>query len=813
VTPLFSSPESRYANDGYSAWLRYPRLSSAVDVPPRVVRLGSGIELDAAAREIRFSFDRLFGQSPSVGFDLSAPSLVVGVVDDLEGIDLPRREELKPDGFLIFRSSGHLIVTGLDSRGVLYGTFALLRKLSAGTSLDLAPGEAWLENPRAPIRFLNHWDNPDGTIERGYAGRSIFFRDGFGGLITEDLARVTDYARLLASVGINGCSLNNVNTDERIYSSEGLAEMRKLADAMRPYGVRALLSVSLESPRTMGGLSTFDPLDAKVAGWWREKAAEIYREIPDLAGLILKADSEGRLGPSAYGRTHADAANVVASALAPFGGLFFYRGFVYNHRMDWRDLSLDRARAAYDNFMPLDGAFADNAIVQIKNGPIDFQVREPASPCFSALEKTNKVIEVMITQEYLGQQHHTVYEVPWWKDTFDFELDGTPVKDLVGGFVAVCGVGRDENWLGNHLAQANLYGYGRLCWDPSLSSQAISNEWTSLTFSREPFVVDEVRQILMRSWPVYEAYTGNMGIGGLTDIIQIHYGPSPISSEHNGWGQWHRSKETGTGMNRTVATGTGFAGQYPPQTAAMFESLSTCPEELLLFFHHVPYAHRLQSGKTIIQHFYDEHYRGAEEVGEFVARWRKLEGHIDDARFREVLAQLKYQAGHAKVWRDSVCHWFARLSGIPDEQGRVGNEPNRIEAESMTLDGYEVVTVEPWEAASGGQAIQLSRQSGTATFAFPLPSGTYDIATWYFDTSAGHPAYALSVNGNEIDSWRAVRDLPTTKLDAHSRARRMTPTVSLATNDVMVLKGLAEGEDLAGIDFIEFVGQTLLLPA
>src|SRR5580765_535265 len=372
--------------------------------------------------------------------------------------------------------------------------------------------------------------------------------------------------------------------------------------------------------------------------------------VPDFGGFVLKADSEGRVGPSTYGRTHADAANVVARALRPHGGIIFYRGFVYDHHMDWANPKNDRARAAYDNFRDLDGKFDDNVIIQIKNGPIDFQVREPASPLFGTLDKTREAIELQITQEYFGQGRHTVFLVPMWKATLDFDMhaaDGpTPVKALVagrvfkrpvGGFVGVSNVGLDDNWYGNHMSQANLYGFGRLAWNPDLTAQRISEEWTRQTFGSDPKIAETVNRIQLTSWRTFENYTGPLGLQTLTDIVGDHYGVAVEASERNGWGQWHNADEKGAGMDRTVATGTGYVGQYRPAVAKMYESLDTCPDDLVLFLHHVPYTYKLHSGKTVIQYVYDSHYEGAAAVAGWVRNWKPLRGRIDDQRYRDVL--------------------------------------------------------------------------------------------------------------------------------------------------------------------------------
>jgi alpha-glucuronidase len=464
--------------------------------------------------------------------------------------------KLEPDGYWLKTlrdgAARYTIVTAANDRGVLYGAFALLRKIALGEPVgDLDEKQS----PFAPVRWINQWDNLDGSIERGYGGRSIFWENDHA---RADLTRAGEYARLLASLGINGCSINNVNANPRILASDFIPEVARVAAAFRPWGIQVALAVDFGIPQTVGGLDTFDPLDPRVAAWWKSKADEIYRSIPDLAGFVLKADSEGRVGPSAYGRTHADAANAVARALQPHGGLLFYRGFVYDHHMDWRNAKNDRARAAYDNFKQLDGKFDDNVVIQIKNGPIDFQVREPASPLFGELEKTSQAVELQITQEYMGQARHTVFLVPMWKETLDFDMHAgpapTPVKALVagkvlhrpaGGFVGVANVGLDENWAGNHISMANLYGFGRLAWDPDLGARRLAEEWTRLTFGEDSKVVETVVGIELSSWRTYENYTGPLGLQTLTDITGDHYGVAVEASERNGWGQWHKADEKG----------------------------------------------------------------------------------------------------------------------------------------------------------------------------------------------------------------------------------------------------------------------------
>src|SRR5258708_7951366 len=657
-------------------------------MPAVIVTFGDSKLVESARLEAIRGVRGMLGRTLRVETGLPRENaIVLGTLADLPQLHLTA--SLKPDGYLV-KTVGvgpvvYTVVTASNDRGVLYGTFALLRKIAIGESIAELDEQ---QSPHVPVRWVNHWDNLDGSIERGYGGRSIFWENQH---VRADLSRVNDYGRMLASLGINGCSINNVNSDRRLLTPDFIPQVARIAEALRPWGVQVVLSVDFGSPKTLGGLDSFDPLYARVAEWWKAKVDEIYRAVPDLAGFVMKADSEGRVGPSAYGRTHADAANVVARGVAPHDGLIFYRGFVYDHHADWRNLKNDRARAAWDNFHDRDGKFDSNVVIQVKNGPIDLQVREPASPLFGALPKTNEAIELQITQEYFGQARHTVFLVPMWKEVLDFDMhargDGTPVKSLVKAFVGVSNVGLDDNWFGNELSQANLYGFGRLAWNPDLSAQRIDEEWTRLTFRNDPKVIQTVGAIQLSSWRTYENYTGPLGLQTLTEIPGNHYGVAVETSERNGWGQWHRADEQGVGMDRTVATGTGFIGQYSPPAARIYESVETCPDDLLLFTHHVPYTHVLHNGKTVIQYIYDLHYDGADAVARYVQQWRSLSGRIDSQRYQEVLEQLEYQAGQSELWRDAVSNWFLHTSGIPDAQRRVGRYPGRVEAESMMLDG------------------------------------------------------------------------------------------------------------------------------
>jgi alpha-glucuronidase len=815
---------SAAAESGADGWLRYPFISdpavrSRYDaVPGTVVTLGSSIVLQTARDELGRGLESMLHRKPVVAGALGrGDALVLGsterIREAIPAIDVP--EPSAPDGFWIAtlanRDRRLTVIAGRGDRGALYGTFALLRRVALHQPLaDLNEVEA----PAAPLRWVNEWNNLDGSIERGYGGRSIFFEAGH---VVGDLTRVRAYARLLASVGVNACAVNNVNADPRVLTTAFVPDLARLADAFRPWGVRLAIAVDFSSPQRVGGLDTFDPLDARVAAFWSDRAADLYRAVPDFAGFVLKADSEGRLGPSAYGRTHADAANLIARALAPHGGVLFYRGFVYDHHMDWRDPKNDRARAAWDNFHDLDGGFDDNVVLQIKHGPIDFQVREPASPLFGALARTNQAIELQITQEYTGQQRHVCFLVPMWKEVLDFDMraggGATPVKALaagttrarpLGGFVGVSNVGRSSNWLGHDLAVANLYGFGRLAWNADLPAARIADEWTRLTFGDEHRVVETITGILLESWPAYERYTGPLGAGTLTDILNAHYGPGVESSERNGWGQWHRADHEGVGMDRTMATGTKYIGQYSPQVAAMYESLETCPDNLLLFMHHVPYTHRLKAGGTVIQHIYDAHYQGAEEAARFVDRWRELAGAIDTDRYAAVLEKLEYQSGHAIVWRDAVVSWFLRASGIPDARGRAGHAADRIEAESMTLDGYVVEPVTPWETASGGRAAACPvAHPCAASYRFPGADGVYTIAVLFFDESDGQSEYRMFVGEREIGRWRASDDLPSSTPNGHTATRRLIRKVAIRNGETIRVEGTPDAGERAVLDYVE----------
>jgi alpha-glucuronidase len=534
------------------------------------------------------------------------------------------------------------------------------------------------KSPAVKLRILNHWENPgnrndSSSIERGYAGSGIFKWNE----LPEIDKRYTDYARLCASVGINATVINSPNTAKRglegwkLLTPEYYPKLRALSNVFKNYGIKLYISVNFFSPVIISNYKDADPLNPEVQQWWEQKVAELYREVPNFGGFLVKADSEGEPGPMKYGRTHAEGANIIAKALEPFGGIVMWRAFVYGREK----LSPDRACQAYEIFKPLDGSFADNVLIQIKNGPIDFQVREPVSPLFGAMPETNQILELQITQEYTGHSTHICYLVPQWKEILDFDtyakgkgstvnkvIDGTLFGYEHSGIAGVSNFGDDLNWTGHILAQANAYGFGRLTWDPGLAVEHISKEWIHLTFGNDRKLQEVIGSILHSSWLTYENYTSPLGVGVMCNAgggVKGHYDPAPSIRVN-----YHQADCEGVGYDRTTKSGSGYTNQYFNPVRATYERLETCPEELLLFFHHVPYTYELKSGKTVIQHIYDSHNRGVKQVKEYKTEWGTLEGLVDEERFIHVSGKLEEQIKHAGVWRDSINQYFHALSEI-----------------------------------------------------------------------------------------------------------------------------------------------------
>ena len=626
-----------------------------------VCLLCGGKVIDSAVNEIIHTAERI---------GCGVPKTVTELSDDFCGFVLGVDETLGAGAYTVETNGMTVNIKGGDENGVLYGVFRFIILVSGGV---LPENIGLSEKPAYGIRMIDHWDNADGSIERGYAGNSIFFR---GGKFLDNKARITDYARLLASVGINSVCINNVNvhqTETFFITDRFLDDVSGLADIFGDFGIKLYLSVNFAAPITAGGLGTADPLDEDVRKWWKDTAENIYRHIPDFGGFIVKADSENRPGPFTYGRDHADGANMLADALRPYGGIVIWRCFVYNCHVDWRDRSTDRAKAAYDNFMPLDGKFADNVYLQVKNGPMDFQIREAVSPLFGALKSTNVLAEFQITQEYTGQQKDLCYLVPMWKECLDFDTyhggKGSYVSKKILGAAGVSNIGDSPCFTGNPLAGANLYGFGRLLFDPSLSSEEIALEWVRAAVTSDPDDAKLITDMLLGSRGIYESYTSPLGIGWMV-VPHYHYGVDVDGYEYSPWGTYHYSDLHGLGVDRTIASGTGYTAQYAAENRDMYENIDTCPDELLLFFHHVPYTHMLKSGKTVIAHIYDSHFEGAEKAEELLEKWDSLKGRIPEDYHRAVRERFVMQLENSIRWRDVVNTYYYRKSGIADACGR-----------------------------------------------------------------------------------------------------------------------------------------------
>ena len=545
-------------------------------------------------------------------------------------------------------------ITGGET-GVLYGAYALMMARRAGEALPLGD-----QSPQWPLRMINCWDNAEGTVERGYAGRSLFFEDG---VFAYDPVRMRQLVRMMASVGLNVLCINNVNVHapaHKLIEEAWLPQLAELAGIFRAYGVKLMLSIDYAHPMRHG-VPTADPLDQQVADWWQERAEIVYRYVPDLAGFLVKADSEHRPGPFTYGRSHADGANMLARALAPFGGKLIWRCFVYNCKQDWRDKVTDRPKAAYDTYMPLDGQFDDNVILQIKNGPYDFQVREPVSPLLLGMQHTATALEVQLAQEYTGHQID-VYAMPvMWQEV----MDVMPAS-RVQAVAAVSNLGRDDNYTGHPFAAVNLYAFGRYAWDGTVDPDAVIRAWCRLTYDLPKVQEDALHGLLMGSRAVYEKYTATLGLGWMVEP-HIHYGPSPMGYEYALWGTYHRADREAVGIDRTAA-GTGYVCQYPPELRAKYENPDTCPDELKLFFHRLRYDYVMADGRTLIQRIYDDHFEGAEEVERMADTLAQLD--LPEPDRTEVQERMARQIHNAREWRDVINTFFHRLSGVEDAKGR-----------------------------------------------------------------------------------------------------------------------------------------------
>lgn len=558
------------------------------------------------------------------------------------------------EAYTVSETADSCIISGNDA-GLLYGVYAVLTAWRAGRPIPVGH-----HAPAYALRMLNCWDNMDGSIERGYAGRSLWFDHD---RVEYDPERIRCVASSLASVGINTVCINNVNVHESALSliDGQLDEVAKLAALFRAYHIRLLLSVNFAHPY-IAGLESADPLDPAVREWWAKRADLVYAKIPDLAGFLVKADSEGCPGPYTYGRSHADGANMLAEALEGHGGVLIWRCFVYNCRQDWRDRGTDRPMAAYEHYHPLDGQFADNVILQVKNGPFDFQVREPISPLLLSMPKTNLALEVQLAQEYTGQQID-IYSMPgMFRETWD-----TMGSERIMAAAAVSNLGNDRNYTGHPFASLNLYAFGCFAWNPASDPETVTRDWVHLTYpALIPGDADRLLELLMRSREVYEKYTTPMGLGWMI-TPNTHYGPSPEGYEYQAWGTYHRADRNAVGIDRT-RKGTGYTAQYPEKLQDLFENPDTCPENLLLFFHRLRYDAVMRDGRTLIQRLYDDHFEGAEAVAKMAEVLQCLPFPQEDAQV--IRERIQAQIRNAQEWRDVINTYFHRLSGVDDARGR-----------------------------------------------------------------------------------------------------------------------------------------------
>jgi alpha-glucuronidase len=692
-------PRSATAEDGYRLWLRYDRLPerAVYAYRPRVAIVvvpGANATLDAIRTELVDGLSGLFDHPVRVAADVDRDgAVVVGTPTNsrlIAGLGWARQlADLGPEGFRIksVRLAGHAatVIASEGEIGALYGVFAFLRlvqTLSPLDDLDIS------QQPRLRLRVLDHWDNLDGSIERGYAGRSLW---DWQVVPTTSIPRLRDYARANASVGINGSVLNSANARSEILGAGYLRNAAAIADIFRPYGVRIYLSARFSAPIELGGLKTADPLDPAVVAWWRAKADEIYRLIPDFGGFLVKASSEGQPGPHAYHRSHADGANMLASALAPHKGVVMWRAFVYDP-----DPGSDRAAAAYDALQHFDGQFAPNVLLQVKNGPIDFQPREPFHPLFGAMPKTQLMLELQITQEYLGFANHLVFLAPMWRECLDSDtyasgpgssvarvVEGRLTKSRSAGMAGVANTGSDRNWTGHHFAQANWYAFGRLAWDPEIRSQQIANEWIRMTLTRDPDAIRAIAHIMLES---HEAEVDSMTPLGLHHIMWPghHYGPAPwwARDVRRDWNSiyYHRADERGVGFDRTE-TGSGAVSRYRPPVKDRFADVATCPEAYLLWFHHVPWDHRMRSGRTLWDELCLHYQRGVDWVRGARRQWDTLAGAVDPERHAHVANRLAIQERDAVWWKDAVLLYFQTFSRRP--------LPDKVEKPQKTLEEYE----------------------------------------------------------------------------------------------------------------------------
>ena len=594
--------------------------------------------------------------TPSVPAGLKSAAELARFELDSAGISAVLQEDSSlGDAFRIESlENGTFLLTG-GQTGLLYAAYRLITARLSGETLPFPFSSA----PAYALRMINCWDNMDGIVERGYAGRSLFFE---GGRLSYSEDRMHTLGRLLASAGLNILCINNVNVHDpaQLLIEDYLPDLAALADLFRPFGIRLMVSVDFSQPMRHG-IPTADPLSAEVRSWWKDTAARVYAAVPDLAGYLVKADSEGRPGPFTYGRNHADGANMLAEALDPYGGYVVWRCFVYNCRQDWRDTKTDRPKAAWEHYAYLDGAFDSNVILQVKHGPFDFQVREPLSPLLLGMKRTNLAMELQLAQEYTGHQIDLYTMIPMWKELFE-EMPA----DSIMSVAAVSNLGNDDNYTGHPLAAVNLYTYGMLAWDPSVDPGTAVTRWARLTYAFPEAQERELVSLLLSTRRIYEKYTAPLGIGWMV-TPHDHYGPNPSGYEYDLWGTYHKANRDAVGIDRTH-TGTGYLDQYPEEFRRKYEDPETCPDLYLLFFHRLPYSFRMKDGRTLLQRIYDDHFEGLDETRTMASALLSLPFPEPDASV--IRARIRKQTANAREWCDIINTFFYRLSGIPDERGR-----------------------------------------------------------------------------------------------------------------------------------------------
>jgi len=678
------------AESGHQLWLRFDKIN------PKT-QFFSEINADQslfAVKEFLRDWTEIIGKSPMMVNSLNDNILVIGTLKSKNIISFRLNNELNKlgvDGYVIKtvhqKNKTITVVAACDDKGLLYGVYHLLKIIQTNefsTSLNIS------EKPSYSLRILDHWDNLDGSVERGYAGHSIFWRYGekHPTVTDKDIDLWKEYGRANASIGINGTVLNNVNSSPNMLSEEYLKKVKAIAEVLRPFGIKVYLSINFASPAALGGLKTSDPLDKEVIKWWNIKVNEIYQSIPYFGGFLVKANSEGLPGPQDFGRTHAEGANMLADALKPYGGIVMWRAFVYNTG------EKDRAKQAYSEFLPLDGKFRDNVIIQVKNGPIDFQPREPFSPLFGAMKKTSVMPELQITQEYLGQASQLVFLSPMWEECLQSDTyqkgkgstvarctDGSIYSQKYTAIAGVANVGLDSNWCGHQFAQANWYAFGRLAWNNGLTSDQIADEWLKLTFGNSQlkeskntatnwnrnFLVP-VKEMMLQSREAAVNYMMPLGIHHIFAGVH-HYGPEPWFAPEGLRADWtppyyHKADTIGIGFNRSH-TGSNAVSQYHEPLCTQFDQLETCPEIYLLWFHHVSWTYKMKSGKTLWDELCYHYDSGLQQVRQFQKIWDQTEFFVDAQRFKEVQSKLRRQTRDAQIWKDACLLYFQTFSRLP----------------------------------------------------------------------------------------------------------------------------------------------------